>query len=246
MNLHQSKIERVTERHSGQDLIKWIALTTMVLDHIRIAWPAASDLFVLGRLSFPLFCLSIAINVERSVPGHLFTRGNGRYLSFMVFFAALSELPYQLIGTSGTFNVLVTLSLGLLVAWVVHHQAWGSIVLASMALLSAYLLNEPLMYGFTGVVIPAAFVLAIKRPEVLALLPVVLCVVANSRTGLLEQAFHLQPMAVCAVLLAALAPLLGMALLWSSIPFKIIPITQWGYWFYPGHLAVLLGVRYIL
>ena len=224
------------ERHTGQDLIKWIALLTMVLDHMRLAWPASSDLFVLGRLSFPLFCLAVAINVSRNQPGEIFTRSNGRYLASLVVFAALSEVPYRLVSTSGTFNVLVTLALGLLVAWRVQHRTLESLVMAGGAILVGYLLSEPLMYGFYGVFVPAALVLAIKRPEL----------IVNSRTGLFEQAAQLEPFAVLALLIAALAPLLGLALFWARLPFKILPVTQWSYWFYPGHLLAMLGIRNLL
>lgn len=239
-------IKSAAERHSGQDLIKWIALITMVLDHIRLAWPASSDLFVLGRLSFPLFCLAVAINVSRNQPGELFTRSNGRYLAFLVLFAALSEVPYRLVSTSGTLNVLVTLALGLLIAWGVQHRTLESLVLAGGAILAGYLLSEPLMYGFYGVFVPAALVLAIKRPELFALLPVVLCVVVNSRTGLFEQAAQLEPFAILALLIAALAPLLGLAVFWTRMPFKVLPVTRWSYWFYPGHLVALLGIKNLL
>ncbi len=239
-------IKSAAERHSGQDLIKWIALITMVLDHIRLAWPASSDLFVLGRLSFPLFCLAVAINVSRNQPGELFTRSNGRYLAFLVLFAALSEVPYRLVSTSGTFNVLVTLALGLLIAWGVQHRTLESLVLAGGAILAGYMLSEPLMYGFYGVFVPAALVLAIKRPELFALLPVVLCVAVNSRTGLFEQAAQLEPFAILALLIAALAPLLGLAVFWTHLPFKVLPVTRWSYWFYPGHLVALLGIKNLL
>lgn len=63
--------------------------------------------------------------------------------------------------------------------------------MAAIALGFASLLADPLMYGFYGVLVPAALVLAIKRPEFFAMLPVVLCVMANSRTGLFAQAIHL-------------------------------------------------------
>lgn len=79
MSAYESPPSRV-ERHNGQDLIKWIALLTMVLDHMRLAWPSLDNLFILGRLSFPLFCLAIAVNVCRTKVGALFTRSNGRYL----------------------------------------------------------------------------------------------------------------------------------------------------------------------
>lgn len=233
-------------RNAEQDLIKWIALLTMVLDHMRLVWPGAEGLFVLGRLSFPLFCLAIAINVARTQPGELFTRSNGRYLALMVLFAAISEVPYRMISSSGTFNVLFTLILGLMVAWGVHHRNWSSLLMAAIALGFASLFADPLMYGFYGVLVPAALVLTIKRPEFYAMLPVVLCVMANSRTGLFSQAIHLDPAALAALILAALAPLLGLIVLWSRMPFRVPPVTQWSYWFYPGHLAALLGIRSIM
>ena len=173
-------------------------------------------------------------------------QSNGRYLALLVLFAALSEVPYRMVSTSGTFNVLVTLALGLLVAWGVQHRTLESLVLAGGAILAAYLLSEPLMFGFYGVFVPAALVLAIKRPELFALLPVALCAAANSRTGLFEQAAQLEPFAILALSTAALAPLLGLALFWAPLPFKVVPVKQWSYWFYPGHLVALLGIRNLL
>ncbi|MCF3159697.1 hypothetical protein L1F19_26470 [Pseudomonas juntendi] len=78
------------------------------------------------------------------------------------------------------------------------------------------------------------------------MVPVVLCVLANSRTGLFSQAIHLEPAALAALILAALAPLLGLIVLWSRMPFRVPPVTQWSYWFYPGHLAALLGIRSLM
>lgn len=242
----QDPVCPVAARHTGQDLIKWIALVTMVLDHMRLAWPATADLFVLGRLSFPLFCLAVAINVSRNPQGELFTRSNGRYLALLVLFAALSEVPYRLVGTSGTFNVLVSLALGLMVAWGVQHRTFQSLIIAGAAIVAGYLLSEPLMYGFYGVLLPAALVLAIKRPERFVMLPVALCVVINLRTDLLERAAQLEPFAILALSTAALAPLLGLALFRAHLPFKVLPVTQWSYWFYPGHLLALSGIRQLL
>nr|WP_243430664.1 TraX family protein [Pseudomonas sp. 51_B] len=102
------------------------------------------------------------------------------------------------------------------------------------------------MFGFYGVFVPTALVLAIKPPELFALLPVALCAAANSRTGLFEQAAQLEPFAILTLSTAALAPLLGLALFWAPLPFKVLPVTQWSYWFYPGHLVALLDIRNLL
>lgn len=131
---------------------------------------------------------------------------------------------------------------GLLVARGVQHRTLESLVLAGGAVLAAYLLREPLMFGFFWVFVPAALVLAIKGPELFGLLPVALCAAGNSRSGLFEQAAQLEPFAILALSAAALAPLLGLTLFWAPLPFKVLPVTRWSYWFYPGHLVALLGI----
>jgi hypothetical protein len=72
-------------------------------------------------------------NVARSKPGELLTAANGRYLALMLLFAAISEVPYRYISTSGSFNVLVTLALGLVIAWGWQHRTLLSSAMALMA-----------------------------------------------------------------------------------------------------------------
>lgn len=172
---HTTQHSSLKSRSSSLDLIKWLAMLTMVIDHLRLVWPEMSNLFILGRLSFPLFCVAIAANVARSKPGELLTAANGRYLALMLVFAAISEVPYRYISTSGSFNVLVTLALGLVIAWGWQHRTLLSSAMALMAAAIAYVLDDPLMYGLYGALVPAAVLLAIKRPGALWLLPAVLC-----------------------------------------------------------------------
>lgn len=102
-------------------------------------------------------------------------------LGFRPNLGFLTQLPVagRLVSTSGTFNVLVTLTLGLLVAWGVQHRTIESLVLAGGAILAAYLLSEPLMFGFSGVFVPAALVLAIKRPNCSRYCPSHCCQLSN-------------------------------------------------------------------
>ncbi|WP_454864746.1 TraX family protein [Pseudomonas rhizophila] len=76
-------------------MIKWLAMLTMVIDHLRLLWADMSSLFIPGRLSFPFFCLVVAANVARSTPGEFLTINNGRYLALMLLFAVFSEVPYR-------------------------------------------------------------------------------------------------------------------------------------------------------
>jgi hypothetical protein len=82
----------------------------------------------------------------------------------MLLFAAISEVPYRYISTSGSFNVLVTLALGLVIAWGWQHRTLLSSAMALMAAAVAYVLDDPLMYGFYGALVPAAVLVAIKNP----------------------------------------------------------------------------------
>lgn len=121
---------RVSARDANLDLIKWLAMLTMLLDHLRYLWPQAADwLFIIGRLAFPLFCLGIAANFARASSGQLYTDDNVRYLGWMAKFAVISELPYRLLTSdSSTLNVMPSLMLGLLIAWGAHQR--GATVLS--------------------------------------------------------------------------------------------------------------------
>ncbi|WP_460160673.1 TraX family protein [Pseudomonas sp. S2_B10] len=233
-------------RSSSLDLIKWLALLTMVIDHLRLVWPEMSNLFIAGRLSFPLFCVAIAANVARSKQGALLTRANGRYLALMVLFAAISEVPYRYVSTSGSFNVLVTLALGLLIAWGWQHRTLLSSATALMAVAIAYVMDDPLMYGFYGALVPAAVLVAIKKPGVLCLLPAALCLLINTRSSIVTKALELDLYSLLALSTAFAAPLTGLWLLRQNLSFKVWPVRQWGYWFYPGHLAALQVLRLLI
>ena len=53
-------------RDGALDLLKWLALLSMVLDHLRYVGLNLDGLYVPGRLAFPLFCLAIAANLHRA------------------------------------------------------------------------------------------------------------------------------------------------------------------------------------
>ena len=234
-------------RSSSLDLIKWLAMLTMVIDHLRLVWPELSSLFIPGRLSFPLFCVAIAANVARSKPGELLTPASGRYLALMLLFAAISEVPYRYISTSGSFNIMVTLALGLVIAWGVQHRTLLSGAMALIALSVAYVLNDSLMYGVYGALVPAAVLLAIKRPGALWLLPAALSLLSNTRSSsIVTKAMGLEVYSLLVLSAAFAAPLIGLWLLRQTFSFKVWPVRRWGYWFYPGHLAALQAIRLLV
>lgn len=225
------------------DLVKWLAMLTMLVDHLRYVWPETEWFFIAGRLAFPLFCLGIAANVARSQSGALYSDANARYLGWMAAFAVISELPYRLLSSeSSTLNVMPSLLLGLLIAWGAQHRGRNGFVLALAGVSVAVLIQDRLMYGVFGALLPTALLLAMQRPGLAWLLPAALCVLANSRNRWFAD-WEFQPYTLLILATAFAAPMLGLWLLRRPSQFRIWPVKRWGYWFYPGHLAALHLIR---
>ena len=135
-----------------------------------------------------------------------------------------------------------SLMLGLLIVWGAHHRGRDGFVLALAGVTVAVLIQERLMYGVFGALLPAALLLAIQRPGPVWLLPAALCVLANSRSRWVAE-WEVQPYTLLIMFTAFAAPLLGLWLLRRVRHFRVWPVKRWGYWFYPGHLAALHLIR---
>ncbi|WP_443192554.1 TraX family protein [Pseudomonas indica] len=229
-------------RDAALDLIKWLAMLSMVLDHLRHVWFETAFLYVPGRLAFPFFCLAIAVNVARPVvPGHSPLRV--RYLGWLLAFAVLSEFPYRLlVEWPGSLNVLPTLALGMLIANAMARPGRLDRGLGLAALLLAAWFHEHLMFGLFGAVLPAAFLLAL-RGEGWKLLPGVICLAANYWWEIYARAWALQPFAWLVIATCFVAPFIGLWLLRHPPLFPVPPMRRWAYLLYPGHFLALWGLR---
>lgn len=236
-------LPRVSGRDAALDLIKWLALLTMLVDHLRHVWPSLYFLYAPGRLAFPLFCLAIAANVARprvetATPVSL------RYLGWLLLFSLLSEWPYRLlVPTAQSLNVLPTLVLGLLVASAVHRPEPRACWLAGGALLLALVGHGWLMFGVFGVLLPAAFLLALRAPTSGWIWPVLGCLAANYWPPFYADAARGDPFAWAVLGICCAAPPIGLALLRLRPAFGVPPVRRWAYLFYPGHFLVLVAIR---
>lgn len=108
-----------------QALVKWLAILTMVVDHVgAILLPELLVLRVIGRFAFPAFVGLLAVNIGwREVPPV-------RYLRPMAALAAISQVPFMLARFDG-LNIFVTLGLGVLLWAVLRGQvsAWWALLL---------------------------------------------------------------------------------------------------------------------
>lgn len=237
-------IMHMTQRDGALDLLKWLALLCMVLDHLRYVGYSVDILYVPGRLAFPWFCLAMAANLSRARSQA--AGGQWRYLGWLLLFSAVSEIPYRMfIPDPDTLNVMPTLALGLLVARGWQDRTLQARLFAAGALLLAALFSEHLMFGLFGVLLPLAMLWVIKRPWYFSLLPGLVCLAANQWEVLYQAARFGNTAAGLGIAACLIAPLLGLVLLRHAKHLKPPPMRRWAYALYPLHFLLLLLVRHI-
>lgn len=233
----------LSQRDGALDLLKWLALLSMLVDHLRYVGISADWLYVPGRLAFPWFCLAMAANLARDGA----RKTEWRYLGWLLLFSLLSEIPYRLyIPEPDTLNVMPTLALGLLVARGWQDRALISRLLGVSALLVAALFPERLMFGLFGVLLPLAMLLVFRKPWFFSLLPGLVCLAANQWRVLYESAQFGNIVAILGIATCLIAPLLGMFLLRHATCLHAPPMRRWAYALYPAHFMVLLALRQLL
>lgn len=98
----------------GRDLLKVIAVAAMVIDHIGyILYPGRMALYIVGRLSFPIFAYLAALGIES-------TKKPKRYLARFLTFALISQIPCFLafgLQPLEQLNILFSLLLGALTVY---------------------------------------------------------------------------------------------------------------------------------
>lgn len=115
---------QIQKKGITSDMLKWIAVITMLIDHIGAAvvektWimeesygqPLDYILRFIGRLAFPIFCFLM-------VEGFYHTRSRMKYIRNLFIFAVISEIPFELsfLGEMvwGLRNVYWTLLIGMI------------------------------------------------------------------------------------------------------------------------------------
>lgn len=228
---------------SARDM-KWIALLTMLIDHIGAAmievgifqydttlidtlpngnlWLGCDILLrMIGRLSFPLFAFLL-------VEGYLHTHNKKRYLLQLCFLAVVSEIPYDLAFQEVQYqNIFFTLSISFCVMWIwdiVQHNHVLQVLSLVGGCLLAYLLQSD--YGALGVLMILFFYM-------------------------FHENHKWRNICVGAILLYQTLPMLGVGLLTLYILHFYngkAGNTRYKYFFYafyPLHLCVLALLRYL-
>ena len=143
-----------------RSVLKWIAVLTMVIDHGgAILFPDQIWMRVIGRVAFPVYAYCLA-------EGFRYTSDYRRYLGRLALFAILSEIPFDLAfyGVPFSFahqNVFFTLTLGLILLWVLERFREQLLLCAGAFAVLCFLAQALHMdYGAGGLLMVFAFYLA--------------------------------------------------------------------------------------
>lgn len=143
---------------SGSTL-KVIALVSMTIDHVTYhvmgnamglqdSWQY-DCLRGVGRLAFPIFAFLV-------VEGYRHTHHLGKYATALFLTAAISEVPWYLLGETDSHNVLFTLLLGLVAVALTDKaksSSWGMLIPSCCIALIATWLNTDYTWHGVGLMI---------------------------------------------------------------------------------------------
>lgn len=252
------------QRNQNIDLLKWIAIISMTIDHARYLLPDAEHFnyacYVLGRLAYPLFLLLMAHYFYRTRHQQNFLASDARYLKNLVFFAILSEIPFRIYFQDSCLNIFPTLILSFTILYGYVRQpryAW-LYLLVPMPII--YLLNSTdfaqVQYSWLGCFSILAFYMALIQPRYIAL--AVTCAIAMNLyymlelqtdvtyaiTQLQEPIFYVWISPVILILFIAVPVAYRLQHLPTVL--QIPPIGKFAYLFYPLHISVYCLLRYFI
>jgi hypothetical protein len=221
----------------GVEAVKWIAFALMVLDHVTIfvtperpAWA-----YLLGRLVFPLFAMSLAYGLRTA--GEVAVQHCAKRL---LLWALVAQIPFSLLIPGLVLNVLFTFWAAVFLYASFRWNRWN----VSRAILCALavLISGVVEFGTVGVLF-------------------VVCAIAHARAQATPQADEESPNwasrgwlagfwvtltllhAINGVPVAMLAPLA----FWAIV--KWIEVPRWRhafYWLYPAQFAAVVALRAVL
>ena len=116
------------------EALKWLALLLMTIDHVNkhLLHASVPELFAAGRLALPLFGFVLGYNLAR--PGALASGAFPRTAGRLAVFGSIATMPFIALGGLAwgwwPFNIMATLLVATLCAWLIEVGGWTRIALA--------------------------------------------------------------------------------------------------------------------
>lgn len=227
--------------------IKVIAIVTMLIDHIGLAFFLSSPYYLIfrliGRISFPLFAWAIANGAHH-------TKNVKHYMARLFVFAFISQIPYLLFhqhrdSSFFQFNIFFTLFLGLIVIFLLNrikNEYFRALLIVSAAFMAEVFHFE---YGAAGLLtivvfylffadLKKAFIYLIVIFSSIYLLPVILEYKIAGRVNV-DAVILMQPLAVVSILFIS-----------RYNQKEGLKLKYIFYIFYPLHLFILYLIQTLL
>lgn len=212
---------QTTVKHD--DTLKFIALATMLIDHIGyLLFPQYIVLRLIGRVSFPIFTYLIAKGAKRT------TNPMGYALRLLAF-GFISQLPYNLFTNHPLWsisnpNIFFTLFAGLLMLLCFKQESVPVKLLGLLVIPLAGPLN--LSYSYYGLLLILVFYLFDEKP-------LFIC----GGFALASLQYYAQFSSIYQLFAIMVLPII------YFMPPLGIRINKWvGYLFYPVHVLLLVGI----
>lgn len=199
----------------------------MLIDHIGlIFFPESSLMRILGRIAFPIFAFHVA-------KGFVHTSSKLNYISRLLTFAAISQIPYMLLLQTYNLNILFTLLLSIALISCIHYKKWHwTLLIVIIVIIPKYLQFPTFEYTWYGLIMPVIFYIFANSKKKIVIYQSILTIMFV----LLEPDTNIQLFAILGVLLCLYFPV---------NLFKIYVNKNFFYWFYPAHLTVLLLIFHL-
>ena len=200
---------------------QWLAMITMLLDHLGFLYPALDAFRYIGRLGMPLYAMLFIMSIQSGRINH----------KRLLIIAMISQIPYLLLFQVKDFNIIFGFFVFYWMTVAVKHRSWLGIVVVFAAMWI------PVSYGWYLYASMAAFYWLdhkqIAKRGIFALLTVIYIYLTKTDMRQLLSAIHLRQ------LVAIVAPFI------QGVTAPRPPKHLYRY-FYPGHLFVLLIIDVII
>lgn len=255
----------------SDDMLKLAAVFTMLLDHIAAGilsyclyhvplndtvWEMLhkmySDLRVIGRIAFPLFCFLL-------IHGFMHTHSRLKYAGNLLLFALLSELPFDLLFYDGIDlahqNVFWTLLIGLLTIWALEavNQADIRMILkyaASLPVIAAGMKMSMVLntdYAWTGVLLILGLYLFREKRGLQCTIPFVVFFIARVLRNVELGYYAFGTQVILNTLRLYWSIVISAFMIWRCNGKRYLRRDKYFFYaFYPVHIAILYLIKVLL
>ncbi len=193
----------------------------MIVDHVGLVFfPQIMPLRIIGRIAFPIFAAGIA-------DGYRHTSNLKMYFYRLLFFGAISQIPFMILFGKNELNIIFSLLLSLLFIFACDKRKYW---LALLIIIFAYFIKCD--YGLYGIIMTSLFYFF--RSQKLLL---VVCLAALSLL-----AYKVSDQILLLFSFLGFIP----AIYFQQQLIKIKLPKHFFYWFYPLHLIALIFIKYFI